>query len=101
MNKKQEYWVPNFTKQGFKKVLIPKAVYKELKSEHQRLEDRMTEEDCFPSVINCLEIQEDNEAEECSLKTTQKTFMMTPRCFLSFLFTLKKMKMRMLLVFQF
>ena len=82
MNKKQEYWVPSFTEQGFEKVPIPEAVYKELKSEHLRLEAGMTEEVCIPSVINCLEIQEDDEAEECSLKTTQKTFMMTPRfCF--------------------
>ena len=82
MNTKQKYWVPSFTEQGFEKVPIPEAVYKELKSEHLRLEARMTEEVCIPSVINCLEIQEDDEAEECSLKTTQKTFMMTPRfCF--------------------
>ena len=39
----------------------------------------MREESCIPSVINCLEIQDDEEAEECSLETKQKTFMMTPR----------------------
>ena len=79
MNKKQAYWVPRFTEQGFEKVRIPKAVYKVLKVEHQKLEDRKQEERCIPSVINCLEIQEDEDAEECSLKTTQKTFMMKPR----------------------
>lgn len=79
MNKKQEYWVPRFTEQGFEKLRIPEALYKVLRSEHQRLEGFMREESCIPSVINCLEIQDDEEAEECSLKTKQKTFMMTPR----------------------
>ena len=69
---------------------IPEAVYKELKLEHRRLEEGMTEEVCIPSVINCLEIQEDDEAEECSLKTKQKTFMMTPRFY--FFLSLKRIR---------
>ena len=87
MNKKQAYWVPRFTEQGFEKVPIPEAVYNVLKAEHRMLEDRKQEESC-QSVINCLEIQEDEEAEECSLKTTQKTYMMKPR--FSFLFISRK-----------
>ena len=79
MNKKQKYWVPRFTEQGFEKTRIPESVYKMLTLEKQGLEAEMIAESCIPSVINCLEIQEEEEAEECSLKTTQKTFMMTPR----------------------
>ena len=82
MNKKQDYWVPKFTEKGFEKVQIPEAINKVLRSEQRRLEAVMTEEGCIPSVINCLEIQDDAEAEESSLKTSQKTFIMTPRSFM-------------------
>ena len=60
-DKEQPALVPRFTQTGFMKMTIPTSLWRRLARHYERLKPRMMPDPCILSVINCQEIQEEDD----------------------------------------